>query len=67
MPDLVQLLGTYYPAYRRAVASSPRRRGPLVVHSGDLTVQIGGHMRVHAGRAWLTGLVPSGLSPEVVR
>lgn len=67
MPDLAQLLGAYYPAYRKALAASPRRRGPIVVRSGGLVVELSGRMRAHSGRAWLRGLMPSGLSPEVVR
>lgn len=67
MPDLVQLLGAYYPMYRKAMESAPQRRGPLVVRSGSLVVQLSGRMRAHSGRAWIAGLIPSGLSPEVVR
>ncbi len=67
MPDLVQLLGAWYPIYRKALESAPRRRGPLVLRSGGLVVQLSGRMRAHSGRASIPGLVPAGLSPEVIR
>lgn len=67
MPDLVQVLGAYYPVYRKALESAPRRRGPLVVRAEGLVVQLSGRMRAHSGRAWLTGLMPSGVPPEAVR
>jgi hypothetical protein len=67
MPDLVQLLGASYPAYRKALAAAPRRRGPLVLRSGGLVVQLGGRMRAHSGRAWLTDLLPANVSAEVIR
>lgn len=67
MPDLVQLLGAYYPVYRQALAGTARRRGPFVVRSGSFVAVLGGHMRAHTGRAWLTAMLPTGLSPEVVR
>lgn len=67
MPDLAQLLGAYYPAYRTALAAQPQRRGPLLLRSGGLVVQLGGRMRAHSGRAWLTGLLPANVSAEVIR
>ena len=70
VPDLRVLLAARFAAFQRALrqqqSQKPRRRGPLVVHVGDLVVQNGGHMRAFAGRAWLTDALPRGLSPEVI-
>jgi hypothetical protein len=67
MPNLAQLLGAYFPQFQQGARSSVHRRGPLVVRSGDLVVESGGHMRAFRGRAYLTNLVPKNLSPAVVR
>jgi len=67
VPDLTQLLGAYFPAYHDAVEASVPQRGPWVVHTGALFVEMGGHMRAFYGRAYLTSLVPSTISPEVIQ
>ncbi len=65
-PDLEQLLGSHYAAYR-AQAEGARRRGPVTIKAGDLVVQLGGHMRDLRGRAYLASAIPAQLSPAVVR
>ena len=67
MPDLPQLLGPYYSQFRDAVASIHRHRGPVYVQAGPLVVESGGHMRAFRGRAYLTNLIPAGLTKDVVR
>jgi hypothetical protein len=68
MPNLSQLLGTYFAQFQQAAASSPaRRRRALAVHTGALVVESGGHMRGFHGRAYLTTLMPANLSPAVVQ
>jgi hypothetical protein len=69
MPDLSQLLGSYFSLFQEASASpSPHRRhGPLYVQSGPLVVASGGHMRAFRGRAYVTDLIPASLSKDVIR
>jgi hypothetical protein len=67
LPNLPQLLGTYFPQFQQAARSGVRRRGPIVVRRGALVVESGGHMRAFHGRAYLTSQLPSNLSQEVVR
>jgi len=67
LPDLAPLLGSYFTAFKEAMASSPRRHGPLYVQAGSLVVESGGHMRAFRGRAYVTDLIPSNLSKDVIR
>ena len=70
MPDLRQVLGPYFDAYQRnlAVARNSRRsHGPITIRAGDLVVQIGGHPRAFAGRAYIDRLVPTGMQLETIR
>jgi len=67
MPDLPQLLGPYFSRFQQAAASSHHRRGPLFVQDGPLVVESGGHMRAFRGRAYVTNLLPSNLTKDVIR
>ncbi len=67
MPNLQLLLGSSFPQYQQAAQSRVRRRGPLVLRTDQLVVESGGHPRSFHGRAYLPGLLPKGVSAEVVR
>lgn len=67
MPNLQQLLGSYYAQWQQAGQSRTRQRGPRVLRTDQLVVESGGHMRAFHGRAYLPGLLPKNLSAEVVR
>jgi uncharacterized protein DUF2844 len=69
MPDLSSLLGSYFSQFQEASASaSPHRRhGPLYVQAGQLVVVSGGHQRAFRGLAYVSGLIPGGLSKDVIR
>lgn len=67
MPDLQQLLGSYYGQLQQAAQSRKHRGGPLVIQTKDLVLVSGGHMRSFHGRAYLPSLLPTNLSPEVVQ
>ena len=60
-PNLRQMLGRYFEPF--AAAASVRRTGHshLQIHTGDLVVQSGGHMRAFAGRAYIPAGVPNGV------
>jgi hypothetical protein len=66
-PDLAPLLGDYFREFQRASRSAARRRGPLVVRTDRLVVEMGGHMRAFHGRAYVPDLLPVTLSPDVVQ
>ena len=67
LPNLSQLLAAYFPQFQQAARANRRRRGPVVVHSGNLVVESSGHMRSFHGRAYLTSHLPADLTPEVVK
>jgi len=71
MPDLSTLLGSYFSQFQEALAgasaSAHRRHGPLNIQTGELVVVSGGHQRAFRGLAYVTGLIPAGLSKDVIR
>lgn len=66
-PDLSSLLGTYFPAYKEAAQNHTNRRGPWAIQKDALIVEITGHMRAFYGRAYVTDLLPEGISQAVVK
>ena len=70
LPDLRQLMGGYFEQYRAAVQSRSSTRivrKPVVIDQPGLVVQIGGHMRAFAGRAYAPGMLPSGVRAEDIQ
>jgi hypothetical protein len=67
VPDLTQLLGTYFPLYQAALQPSVHRRGPVVVQTDALVVEMGGHMRAFSGRAYIPTLVPPSVELQVIQ
>src|SRR5689334_16131486 len=67
-PDLRQLLGDYYADFQQAAKGRrPTHRGPLSATTSRLVVEMGGHPRAFYGRAYVPGLVPSGVQPADIR
>jgi hypothetical protein len=70
IPNLRQLLGSYFEAYSQA-AQDPRTRrpghGPLLVSLPQLVVESAGHPRAFYGRAYLPSLVPAAAIEEGIR
>jgi Protein of unknown function (DUF2844) len=67
MPDLEQLLGSYYGQFQEIVQSGKRRHGPLIVRTDEFVVESGGHARAFHGRAYVPSLMPAGVTPEAVQ
>lgn len=65
MPDLTDLLGSYFPQYVAGVKTIRAKRGghgPVAVDQSSLVVHSGGHMGAFAGQAWLPPALPAGVS-----
>ena len=63
IPDLRQMLGTYYGQYEQA--ASTRHVGShrhFAIQQPGLVVQSSGRMRAFSGRAWAPGLLPQNFS-----
>jgi Protein of unknown function (DUF2844) len=70
MPDMQQLLGSSFEPYTQALAGARRARkghGPVLIQQGDLVVQTSGHARAFSGRAYITHLMPQGVSTDAIR
>ncbi len=67
MPDLQQLMGSYFVQVKQAARSRRQRGGPLVIQTKDFVMVSGGHMRSFHGIAYAPALLPDGVSAEVVR
>jgi hypothetical protein len=67
MPNLQQLLGSYFGQVQQAARSRRQRGAPLVVRTDNLVLVSGGHMRSFHGVAYAPNLLPAGVSAEVVR
>jgi len=64
MPDLKQLLGSYFAQYTEA---GPGGMGPRVIDQPGLVVHSGGQMRAFHGRAYVPALVPKNMNLEQIR
>ena len=66
MPDLNDLLGSYFPQYVAGVKAVRAARGgghgPVAVDQSGLVVRSGGHMGAFSGQAWLPPALPAGVS-----
>jgi len=70
VPDMRQLLGTYFAQYSRGVSArreSTVGRRFLDIQTPGLVVQTAGHMRAYFGRAYDPTLLPAGVGPHDVR
>jgi len=68
IPDLQQLLGSYFTQVQQAAQSRTQRRGgPFVVRTNDFVFASGGHMRSYHGSAYVPSLLPKNVPAEVVR
>jgi hypothetical protein len=70
LPNLRQILGTYFNAYQRTVQGTPgnrKARGSLVINLPDFVVQMSGHPRAFSGRAYLPRLMPQRIQLENIR
>jgi hypothetical protein len=70
IPDLKQLLGTYFQRYSEAAKSERESRvgrRPLNVQKPGLIVQTAGHMGAFSGRAYDPELLPAGVDAKVIQ
>lgn len=67
MPDLQQLLGSYFDEYKTAARAKRTGRGSVQVRRPGLVVQSGGHMRAFSGRAYIPQLLPTGVTADDIK
>ena len=62
LPDLQQILGTYFADFQAAGQGRRAGRGPLQVQQPGLVLHSGGHMRAFMGHAYLPQALPAGVT-----
>lgn len=68
IPNMQQLLGTYFIYLQRyAQAQTGRRGGPLAIQNNYFVFLSGGHMLARRGHAYVPSLLPGNVPPEVVQ
>jgi hypothetical protein len=70
LPDLRQLFGEYFEPYRATVQSRSgmrMARKPIVIDQPGLAIRIGGHIGAFSGRAYIPGMLPSGVRAEDIQ
>ncbi len=67
LPDLQQILGSYFSDYQTAARSKRTGRGALMVRQPGLVVQSGGHLRAYSGRAYIPQLLPAEVAVDAIR
>jgi hypothetical protein len=63
-PQLVRLLGAYFPEYQAASTRPHRRDSQMRLDSTNLVYRSGGHMRAYWGVAYAPALAPAGVDLE---
>lgn len=70
LPDLSQLLGSFYGQYSDAIKAENRRyvgHRPVDIRQPRLVVQGGGHMLGHFGRAFVPDMLPEGVTSDAIQ
>ena len=62
MPNLREMLGTYYTQYEQAASAPHYGHRHVAVEEPGLIVQSSGRLRAFSGRAWVPALVPPNFS-----
>ena len=67
MPDLQQILGSYFADYEAAATGKRAGRGPVLVQQPGLVVHSGGRMRAFFGRAYIPQQLPAGVALDEIQ
>jgi hypothetical protein len=70
MPNLQQLLGSYFKAFSTAAQAqrtARRGRGPVYIQQPGLVVESSGHTRTYSGRAYDPAKLPQGVQANEIR
>ena len=69
VPDMQQILGTYFQQYSVALQTQPKRYGrrPLNIQQSGLIVQASGRMRAYWGRAYIPEMLPKGVTADEIK
>ena len=69
-PDLRQILGSYFDQYTQAAKAQTEihvARRPVMIEQSGFVLQMVGHSRSFAGRAYIPGQMPPSVTVEAIR
>jgi hypothetical protein len=66
IPDLKQMLGSYYAQFAQAASAPHYNRHHLDVATPQVIVQSSGHTRSFFGRAWVPALLPANFAIDQI-
>src|SRR5690349_20086523 len=64
LPDIQQLLGSYFERFRQAARSGRARRRTFAIDEPGLVVHSSGHQRSFVGEAYIPAALPDGVRAE---
>ena len=67
LPNLPQLLGSYFPRVQQAAQVKTHHGGPLIIDTPDFVFFSGGRMMNFHGSAYVPALLPKNVRAEVVQ
>lgn len=69
LPQMQQILGSYYRQYTAALAAQPHHYGrrPLDIQEPGLVIQTAGHMGDYFGRVYIPAMLPSGVKAKDIQ
>jgi len=67
VPDLQQMLGSYYGEFAQAAAAPHYNHHHLSIRTPNVVVESSGHTRAFFGRAWAPALLPQDFSLSAIR
>jgi hypothetical protein len=66
MPDLQQVLGSYFETFTNSTAVAKSGHSKMMVRDSDLVVHSSGHMRAFHGNAYVPSLLPEGVTSNQI-
>lgn len=67
VPDLKQLMGSYFDTYRNEAHSHRNGHTHLAIEHPDFVMHASGHMRAYAGSAYLPAMLPVGVKASDIQ
>jgi hypothetical protein len=67
MPDLHQLLGSYFERFTATAQNRRGVRGPLVINEPGLVLESVGHMTTYIGIAYIPAMLPEGVHADAIQ
>jgi hypothetical protein len=67
MPDLHQLLGSYFERFTATAQNRRGVRGPLVINEPGLVLESVGHMTTYIGKAYIPAMLPEGVHADAIQ